>query len=31
MRHGGGMERKLNCDGSNCAGGAKSLSEMEDS
>lgn len=31
MRHWGGGERKLDCVGSNAAGGAKSLSEMEDS
>lgn len=31
MTHGGGGTRKLNCDWSNAAGGAKSLREMEDS
>lgn len=31
MTHEEGGERKINCGGSNIAGGAKSLSEMEDS
>lgn len=31
MTHAEGGERKLKCDDSNGAGGAKSLSEMEDS